>query len=302
MTRHHHAHIPSSAVLMIAGAVACFSVSDTIIKSLASRHPIPLLVWARWGFQVLAMLIWLAPSMGVGMVRTTQLRMQLIRGVLLIGSSLCFMTALKFMPLADATALNYTTPTIVIVLGILFLHERLTRARIAFVVAGMVGMLMIVQPGAGMFNYASLLALASAFCYAIYQITTRMLAGEDPRVTLFYPALVGVGIMTLVWPWFGTAIDISWVDVGLLAAIGVLGTVGHFLFILAFQRAPASALTPFTYIHLVFATLIGWLVFSDLPDGLTFAGMGLIAGSGLLLTWHERRRALLAPSEPTAVD
>lgn len=301
-TRHHHAHIPSSAVLMIAGAVACFSVSDTIIKSLASRHPIPLLVWARWGFQVLAMLIWLAPSMGVGMVRTTQLRMQLIRGVLLIGSSLCFMTALKFMPLADATALNYTTPTIVIVLGILFLHERLTGARIAFVVAGMVGMLMIVQPGAGMFNYASLLALASAFCYAIYQITTRMLAGEDPRVTLFYPALVGVGIMTLVWPWFGTAIDVSWLDVAMLASIGVLGTIGHFLFILAFQRAPASALTPFTYIHLVFATLIGWLVFSDLPDGLTFAGMGLIAGSGLLLTWHERRRALLAPAEPTAVD
>jgi drug/metabolite transporter (DMT)-like permease len=302
VTRHHHAHIPSSAVFMIAGAVACFSVSDTIIKSLASRHPVPLLVWARWGFQVLAMLIWLAPSMGVGMVRTTQLRMQLIRGVLLIGSSLCFMTALKFMPLADATALNYTTPTIVIVLGILFLHERLTKARIAFVVAGMVGMLMIVQPGAGLFNYASLLALGSAFCYAIYQITTRMLAGEDPRVTLFYPALVGVGIMTVVWPWFGTAIDLSWLDVVMLASIGVLGTVGHFLFILAFQRAPASALTPFTYIHLVFATLIGWLVFSDLPDGLTFAGMGLIAGSGLLLTWHERRRALLAPAEPTAVD
>jgi len=82
----------------------------------------------------------------------------------------------------------------------------------------------------------------------------------------------------------------------------VLGTVGHFLFILAFQRAPASALTPFTYIHLVFATLIGWFAFGDLPDALTFAGMALIAGSGLLLTWHERRRALLAPSEPTAVD
>jgi len=302
VTRHHHAHIPSSAVLMIAGAVACFSVSDTIIKALASRHPVPLLVWARWGFQVLAMLIWLAPSMGVGMVRTTQLRMQLIRGVLLIGSSMCFMSALKFMPLADATALNYMTPTIVIVLGVLFLHERLTKARIAFVIAGLTGMFMIVQPGADLFRGASFLALASAFCYAIYQITTRMLAGEDPRVTLFYPALVGVGIMTLVWPWFGTAIDISWLDVALLASIGVLGTVGHFLFILAFQRAPASALTPFTYIHLVFATLIGWVVFSDLPDGLTFAGMGLIAGSGLLLTWHERRRALLAPAEPTAVD
>lgn len=295
-------HIPSSAVLMIAGAVACFSISDAIIKYLAARHPIPLLVWARWGFQVLAMLLWLGPKMGRGMVRTTQLRMQIIRGVLLIGSSLCFMSALKYMPLAAATALNYTTPTIVIALGIVFLHERLTVPRFGFMIAGLIGMLMIVQPGADMFKGASLFALASAFFYAVYQITTRMLAGEDPRVTLFYPALVGTLLMTLVWPWFGSAIDFAWLDLALLATLGVLGTIGHFLFILAFQRAPASALTPFTYIHLVFATLIGWVAFGNLPDHVTFAGMALIAGSGLLLTWHERRRALLAPAEPTAVD
>jgi drug/metabolite transporter (DMT)-like permease len=87
-----------------------------------------------------------------------------------------------------------------------------------------------------------------------------------------------------------------------MAGIGVLGTVGHFLFILAFQRAPASALTPFTYVQLVFATLIGWLVFGNFPGSLTLTGMAIIACSGLLLTWHERRRALLAPSEPTAID
>ena len=85
-------------------------------------------------------------------------------------------------------------------------------------------------------------------------------------------------------------------------AIGVLGTVGHFLFILAFQRAPASALTPFTYLQVVFATLIGWLVFGDFPDALTLVGMAVIAGSGLLLTWHERRRALIVAPEPTVID
>jgi drug/metabolite transporter (DMT)-like permease len=206
------------------------------------------------------------------------------------------------MPLAEATALNYTTPTLVIVLAIVFLRERLTLPRIAFVVAGVAGMLMIVQPGAEIFRGVSLLALASAACYSVYQITTRMLAGEDPRVTLFYPALVGAGLMTAAWPWFGSRIDVPWTDVALMAGIGVLGTVGHFLFILAFQRAPASALTPFTYMHLVFATLIGWVAFGDLPGALTFAGMALIAGSGLLLTWHERRRALIAAPEPTAVD
>ena len=126
MTPRTTSHIPSSAVLMIVGAVACFSVWDSIAKSLAARHPVPLLVWARWGFQVVAMLIWLAPTMGMRMVHTRQLRMQLVRGVLLIGSSLCFMSALKFLPLADATALNYLTPTLVIVLAIVFLRERMT--------------------------------------------------------------------------------------------------------------------------------------------------------------------------------
>jgi len=297
-----HVRIPPSAVLMIVGAVACFSILDGIIKTLSARHPVPLLVWARWGFQVLAMLLWLAPKMGRGMLRTRQLPMQLARGFLLVGSSLCFMSALKYLPLADATALNYTTPTIVIVLAIVFLRERLTPSRTAFVLAGLLGMLLIVQPGAALFKGASLFALGSAACYAIYQVTTRMLAGEDPRVTLFYPALIGTLVMTCVWPWFGSSIAVTVTDVALMAGIGVLGTVGHFLFILAFQRAPASALTPFTYVQLVFATLIGWLVFGNFPDSLTLTGMAIIACSGLLLTWHERRRALLAPSEPTAID
>ena len=297
-----HVHIPPTAVFMIVGAVACFSVLDGVIKSLSTRHPVPLLVWARWGFQVLAMLLWLAPKMGAGMLRTRHLRMQLLRGVLLVGSSLFFMTALSHLPLADATALNYTTPTIVIVLAIVFLNERLTPARLAFVVAGLAGMLMIVQPGAEIFKGTSLFALGSAGCYALYQITTRMVAADDPRVSLFYPALIGTLLMTFVWPWFGSRIDVAWTDVAWLAGIGVLGTIGHFLLILAFQRAPASALTPFTYIQVVFATLIGWLVYDDFPDALTLAGMALIAGSGLLLTWHERRRALISAPEPTAVD
>lgn len=301
MTR-AHAHIPPSAVMLIVGAVACFSVGDSISKTLAARYPVPLLVWARWGMQAIALVVWLAPTMGRGMVRTQQLRLQLVRGALLIGSSLCFTSALKFLPLADVTALNYLTPVIVIVLAIAFLGERLTLPRAAFVVAGMAGMLMVVQPGADIFNAASLFAILSAAFYALYQITTRMLAGEDPRVTLFYPALVGAGIMTLVWPWFGTRVDVAWADAGLMLALGLIGTMGHFLLILAFQRAPASAITPFTYVHLVFATFIGWLVFGELPDALTVAGMALIGGSGLLLTWHERRRALIAAAQPTAVD
>lgn len=295
-------HVTPTAVLMIAGAVACFSCLDAIIKTLAPRHPVPLIVWARWGMQALAMVIWLAPTMGRAMLRTRQLKMQILRGSLLVGSSLFFITSLSHLPLADATALNYTTPTLVVVLAAYFLRERMTAPRIAFVVLGLLGMLLIVQPGAEFFHGASLLALGSACCYAVFTIVTRMLAGEDPRVTLFYPALVGTLLMTFVWPWFGSRIDMSWLDAGLLLICGLLGTVGHFLFILAFQRAPASGLTPFTYLQLVFATILGWLVFGDFPDRLTLLGMAIIGGSGLMLTWHERRRALIPPPEPTAID
>ena len=287
---------------MITGAVACFACLDAVIKTLAQRHPVPLLVWARWGFQTLVMILWLAPTLGMRMVRTNHLKLQIARSTLMIGSSVFFVTALTYLPLADATALNYTTPTLVVVLAVIFLRERMTPSRLAFVVAGIAGMLLIVRPGAEIFHGASLLALGAAGCYASFQVITRMLAGDDPRVTLFYPALIGTLLMTLVWPWFGSRISMTWQDVGLLAAVGVLGTVGHFLFILAFNRAPASALTPFTYMQVVWATLVGWLVFQDFPDALTLLGMAVIVGSGLLLTWHERRRARFAPLEPAAVD
>ena len=163
-------------------------------------------------------------------------------------------------------------------------------------------MLLIVQPGADLFRGASLLVLCSASFYAVFQILTRVMAREDPRVMLLYPALVGAAVMTVAWPFFGSRLDLTWLDMAKLLMVGVLGTAGHFLLILAFQRAPASALTPFTYAHLVFATLVGWLVFGDFPDALTLVGMAVIGGSGLLLTWHERRRALMAPAEPTAID
>jgi drug/metabolite transporter (DMT)-like permease len=294
--------IPPSAVFMITGAVALFSLMDGMIKTMAPRLPVPFLVWARWTFQLLAMLVWLAPTMGRGMVRTRRLPLQLIRGGLLIASTLFFFTSLKYLPLANATAINYTTPVLVTLLAVAFLRERLTPPRMAFVVAGIVGMLLIVRPGADLFQSASLLVLCSASFYAVFQILTRMLASDDPRVTLLYPALVGSALMTVAWPFFGSRLDITWTDMAMLVSAGVLGTAGHFMFILAFQRAPASALTPFTYVHIVFATLVGWLAFGDFPDALTLVGMAVIAGSGLLLTWHERRRKLVDVPEPPIID
>lgn len=297
-----HAHVPPSAIGLIVGAVLCFTILDATVKHLADRYPIPLLVWARYTVQTLVILIWLLPKMGVGLLRTPRLRLQLVRGAILPLSSLCFFSALKFLPLAEATAINYGTPILVIILAVAFLGERMTRPRIALVLAGIAGMFLIVRPGSVVFQGAALLALGSAVFYGTFQILTRMLAGEDSRVLLFYPAILGTLMMTALLPWLGIGFEMPWSDVAFIGFAGLLGTLGHFLFILAFQRAPASALTPFTYMQLVWATLIGWIAFGNFPDVWTLAGMAVIGGSGLLIALHERRRAKGATQEPTAVD
>lgn len=298
-----HAHVPVRAVLLICAATLCFASLDTAIKYLSSRYPVPLLVWARWAIQALAIVAWLAPRRGLSFIRTARPGRNLVRGAVLIGSSICFVYALRDLPIADVTALNYSTPMMVVVLAAFVLGERLTPARIAFVLAGVIGMLLIVRPGTDVFRGASLLALASAAFYATYQIMTRRMADEDSGVLLFYPAFVGAVAMSFALPFsFEALVAMPWTHVAMLVVGGMVGTLGHLLFILAFQRGAASALTPFTYAHLVWATLIGWIAFGTFPDGYALAGMSIIAGAGLLITLHERRRAqsVRAQAEPLA--
>jgi drug/metabolite transporter (DMT)-like permease len=241
--------------------------------------------------------------MKLGLFRTARLPVQLIRGAVLIGSSVCFFSALRFLPLAEATALNYTSPILVTLMAAGLLHERLTRPRWAFVVAGFVGMLLIVRPGSDMLTPAALFALGAALLYATFQILTRKLAGEDLMVLLVYPSVIGTAALSLIVPFFFP--DNVWypmVDTVAFLSIGAMGFLGHFLFIRAFQRAPASAIAPFTYTQLLWSTLAGWLVFGTFPDGWALAGIVVIASSGVILTWYERWRASLPQSEPAAVD
>jgi drug/metabolite transporter (DMT)-like permease len=307
MSPHPHAsHVPVSAVLLVVGAVALFTTADVIAKYLAERYPVPLVVLGRHGIQALVMIAWLAPRRGWGIVRSAQPLLQIARGSLLVGSSLFFIGALRWLPLADATAINYTTPILVVLLSVVLLNERMTRARWAFVAAGFVGMLLIIRPGASILHGAALLVLGAATCYAFYQVLTRKLRGDDPLVTLIYPALCGTVMMAALLPFLDYRAAMSWTDLSLLVLFGAPATLGHFLFIRAFQLAPASALTPFTYAQLVWAVLFGWVFFGNFPDRWSLAGMAIIAASGLLLAWHERRqgRALqrAVPEEPTVVD
>jgi len=297
-----HAHIPLSAILLIVVASACFSAVDVTVKHLSQRYPVPLLVWARWGVQALVLLAVMGPRMRLDLVRTTRLPLHLVRGIVLIASSLCFFSSLRYLPLAEATALNFTAPMLVTLMAAWLLRERVTRPRWVFVAAGLLGMLLIVRPGSEMLTPAALLALGAAALYATFQILTRKLAGENLMVLMMYPSLVGTAVLSLGLPFVHSDEWYPISDLGTFVGIGIAGTVGHLLFVQAFQRTSASAIAPFTYMQLVWSTLAGWLLFATFPDGWTLTGIVVIAGSGVVLTWYERWRASLPQSEPAAVD
>jgi len=297
------AHVPLEAILLISASTLCFALLDAVMKALSAFYPVLLLVWVRWLIQGIALVLWLAPRSGVAFLRTEHLGKNLLRGAILMGSSICFMSALKYLPLAEATALNYSTPVLVTLMAAIFLNEKMTGPRILFVLAGIFGMVLIVRPGTSMFQGTALLAIASAAFYATFQILTRRMSDENPGVLMFYPALVCVVAVGAALPFaLDGPLSMAWPDLALLVGGGVMGTFGHFLFILAFKRGDASALTPFTYFQLIWATLIGWIVFANFPDPPAFIGMAVIACSGLAIALHERWRARAAATEPANSD
>jgi drug/metabolite transporter (DMT)-like permease len=281
-------HALRGIVLMIA-AVSTFTCLDTTSKYLAQHYPVPAIVWARYVVHMVLMALVLGPRMGRGLLRTTNLRLQLVRGVLLAASSLVFLSALKMMPLAEAAAIAFMTPIIVTVLAGPVLGERVERRTGIALAGGFVGVLLIVRPGGGLFTPAALLPLASAFMMALYQMMTSKLAGRDAALTtLFYPAIIGSALVPLVFP-HELMLPARPLHAGLFILVGVLGGLGHFLLIRAHDYAPSSTLSPFMYAQLITALVLGWLVFRQLPDGLALAGMATIAASGLLLILGHRR-------------
>ena len=295
-------HPSPAAIAMIVGSAACFTAIDAGVKYLAARYSLPLLVWARWGVPVILMAVLLGPKMGWGLLRTANPKLHFVRGAALMLSSLCFFAALKFLPLAEATGINYSTPILVTLMAGSLLHEPITRPRWLFVGAGFVGTLLILRPGGATLQTASFLALGAAAMNATFQILTRKLAREDLLVLIFYPSLVGTVLMSFIVPFFERDTSFATADILLFVVIGVLGAIGHFLFVQAFQRAPASTIAPFTYMQLVWSALAGWLVFDAFPDRWAVAGMTLIAVSGIVLTLYERSRARRAPSDLSSFE
>jgi drug/metabolite transporter (DMT)-like permease len=270
----------------------CLTSLDTAAKYLVRDHSLLVVVWARYAGQMVVVTPWAWHRAGPGFWRTRRLRMQLLRSSCLLVATLCFFAALRFLPLAEASAIIFMSPLFVVLLSQPLLGERPTRSRWLSVSAGFIGILVMLRPGSAVFHPAVLLLIATAIFNALYQLLTRKLAGEDPRTTLFYSALVGTVGLTAILPW---DVDprISLQEGGLLALLGLLAGLGHWAIIRAYTFAPASLLGPFTYIGMIWATGYGYLVFHQLPDRWSALGMMIIVASGLALALQERRRSRL---------
>jgi drug/metabolite transporter (DMT)-like permease len=269
-------------------AILLFTLMDTIGKDLTARYPVPQVVWARYFFQFALMLL-LIPRVGmVELVRTARPGTQVIRGLLLAASTMCLIGAISFVPLADAYTITFTAPLLVTVFSIPLLGERVGWRRWSAVLAGFAGVLIVIRPGFGVTHWALALPLITALGFALYQILTRKVSavpGESSLAMLFYLACVGTLVMTVVVPFFWRPVaPLDWLA---MTAMGALGGVGHLILIRALTIAPASLLAPFVYTQIVWALVLGYLMFGDVPDRWMLLGCAVIVASGLFVFYRE---------------
>lgn len=291
------AHHPLRAIALFLAAMLLFAALDTTAKHLAQTFPVPMLVWARYTLHLLLMGLLLGWSMRGRLIATRHPVAQVVRALLLIATTGFGIAALRIMPLAEATAIFFVAPLIVTLLAVRLLGERVGAWRYAAVAAGFAGVLLIARPGGALPPVGVATALVAALAYSGYQILTRRIAHhENPVTMVFYTALVGTVVMTTALPWYWSGPMPDWRQAMLIGSLGIYGGTGHFLLTRAFRLAPASTLSPFQYVQLVWATLLGWLVFDQLPDKLSLAGGLVIAASGLAIALDERRSAAPARS------
>lgn len=266
-----------------------FSTLDATAKWLVRDHTLFLVVWARYLGQMVIVTPIAWHRGGRDFWRTQHLRTQLARSLCLLVATLCFFGALRFLPLAEASAITFLAPMFAIVLSMPVLGEKPTRARWLAAIIGFVGIVILVRPGSAVFHPATALLVVAALANALYQLLTRRLPNDTPYTTLFYSALLGTAGLSLLLPFADLPHEVTARDGMFLLLLGVLAGVGHWLLIGAFLAAPASLVAPFTYLQMIWATLYGYVVFGQLPDRLSAVGMAVIVASGVGLVLHERR-------------
>ncbi|MBE1295882.1 DMT family transporter [Phycobacter azelaicus] len=273
----------SRAIMLMIGAIFCFSIMDAAVKAVTPGVGVLPALWARYAGQMVLVLVLVMPRV-TQVVRTRYPVLQLLRSILLMSATAFFFTGLSLIPLTDAAALMSTNPVLITLGAALFLGERLGIRRVGGIAVALIGAMIVMRPGSGVFTPAALLPLAAAACYSGYALLTRRVGpDEDVWTSLFYTGLVGTVLLSLAVPFQWQSPDPG--DASLMAIIALAGTVGQLALIRAFSQGEAAMLAPFSYTGLAFAALWGLVFFAEIPDVWTILGSVLIAGAGLYV-WH----------------
>ena len=283
-------------------ATACFASLDSSMKYMGATLPLLTVVWCRYMVQAVAISATLLPARGLRSLRTAHPRYQLLRGLLLLMTSVFAYLSLQLLPVAEFTAIVMVTPLAITVLASAVLREKVSRLRWTQVALGFAGTLVVLRPGSDTFQWATLLPLGLVGCNAWFQVlTSRLARTEDPVAMQFYGGWVGSVLLSLLalalpafWEWPADAL--TWAR---LVGMGLMGTIGHYLLTIAYRRTPAATLMPFLYAQIGFAVTLGWLVFSHVPDKVAVVGILLIVLSSALGAWLTVResRIVVQPAE-----
>lgn len=280
-----------TGIALMCAAVTCFAFLDTTAKYLSLYMATLQVVWARYTGAFMFALMVANPWTRPGLMRTTRPALQIGRSFLLLGSTLCNFAALRYLQLDEAIAIVFSTPFLIAALSGPLLGEWVRWQRWVAICVGFLGVLLVTRPGFETFQPAALLSLTAALFYAVYSISTRVLARTDSNeTTLFYSNIVGAVALLPVLPLVWTPPTDPLV-IALMVASGALGSIGHYFLIAAHRLAPASVLSPFIYTQLALVIMLGYLVFGDVPQRWTIIGSTIVVASGLYLLYRERMRA-----------
>ncbi|MCX8952696.1 DMT family transporter [Ruegeria sp. NA] len=299
---------PVFGIFLMLGFCVLAPLGDAMAKLLGETTPLGLLVMVRFAVQAVILIPLVAVTGRPWRMRGRILRLTLLRTLLhIIGISAMF-SALQFLPLADAVAIAFVMPFIMLLLGKYVLEEEVGSRRLAACIVGFIGTLLVIQPSFAEVGAPALLPLIVAVVFALFMLVTRQVAKETDPVSL--QAVSGVFATVLLAPFLliGTQMNIQELSMTLpssdlnwlLIAIGVLGTVAHLLMTWSLRYAPSATLAPMQYLEIPVATLIGWVIFSDLPDGLAAVGIVITIAAGLYVILRERASARSAPTETPA--
>jgi drug/metabolite transporter (DMT)-like permease len=281
-------HVPLGILYMV-GATIVFSASSACSKWLVATYPAGEVLFTRSVVSLLTLALFILPTTGIAVFRTDRLRHHVARSFSQFVSQSCLIIAFSLMPLAGAIAINFSAPLFATLVSIVLLKEKVGLARWSALLVGFIGVLVVTNPGAGAFQLGALFALANAVLYGSVTAAVRGMTATESAATLtLYQLLLISGFFALVAP-FGFIMP-SLDHWGLIVFNGVANAVGQYWWTKSLHLGPASAIAPFFYLSLVWAVVIGFLVWGDVPTIGLLIGSAIVVASGLFLLWREARR------------